>query len=52
MAEILSVSFEFFPPRTEEGVLKLDKTVKTLSEFNPEFFLLLLVQAAQLKLKH
>ena len=38
MAEILSVSFEFFPPRTEEGVLKLDKTVKTLSEFNPEFF--------------
>ena len=38
MAEILSVSFEFFPPRTEEGVLKLDKTVKTLSKFNPEFF--------------
>ena len=38
MAEILSVSFEFFPPLTEEGVLKLDKTVKTLSEFNPEFF--------------
>ena len=38
MAEILSVSFEFFPPRTEEGVLKLDKTVKTLSEFTPEFF--------------
>ena len=33
-----SVSFEFFPPRTEEGVLKLDKTVKTLSEFTPEFF--------------
>jgi methylenetetrahydrofolate reductase (NADPH) len=33
-----SVSFEFFPPRTEEGDLKLNKTIKTLSEFNPEFF--------------
>ena len=33
-----SVSFEFFPPRTEEGVLKLNKTIKTLSEFNPKFF--------------
>jgi len=33
-----SVSFEFFPPRTEEGVFKLNKTIKTLSEFNPEFF--------------
>ena len=38
MAEILSVSFEFFPPRTEEGDLKLNKTIKTLSQFNPEFF--------------
>ena len=38
MSNTPSVSFEFFPPRTEEGVLKLDKTVKTLSEFNPEFF--------------
>lgn len=33
-----SVSFEFFPPRTEEGDIKLNKTIKTLSEFNPEFF--------------
>jgi len=33
-----SVSFEFFPPRTEEGDLKLNKTIKTLSEFNPKFF--------------
>jgi len=38
MAKTLSVSFEFFPPRTEEGDIKLNKTVKTLSEFNPEFF--------------
>ena len=38
MSNTPSVSFEFFPPRTEEGVLKLDKTVKTLSEFTPEFF--------------
>ena len=33
-----SVSFEFFPPRTEEGDIKLNKTIKTLSEFNPKFF--------------
>ena len=33
-----TVSFEFFPPRTEEGELKLNKTIETLSEFNPEFF--------------
>jgi len=38
MPNIQSVSFEFFPPRTEEGDLKLNKTIKTLSEFNPEFF--------------
>ena len=38
MSNTSSVSFEFFPPRTEEGILKLDKTIKTLSEFNPEFF--------------
>jgi methylenetetrahydrofolate reductase (NADPH) len=38
MSDMPSVSFEFFPPRTEEGVLKLKKTVKILSEFNPEFF--------------
>ena len=38
MPNMRSVSFEFFPPRTEEGVLKLNKTIKTLSEFNPKFF--------------
>ena len=38
MSNLSSVSFEFFPPRTEEGDLKLNETIKTLSEFNPEFF--------------
>ena len=38
MSNISSVSFEFFPPRTEEGDLKLNKTIKILSQFNPEFF--------------
>ena len=38
MPNMPSVSFEFVPPRTEEGDLKLNKTIKTLSEFNPEFF--------------
>ena len=38
MPNMSSVSFEFFPPRTEEGVFKLNKTIETLSEFNPEFF--------------
>ena len=38
MSNIPSVSFEFFPPRTEEGALKLNETVKTLSIFSPEFF--------------
>ena len=33
-----SVSFEFFPPRTEEGITKLKETVQFLSEFTPEFF--------------
>ena len=38
MSNSPSVSFEFFPPRTEEGDLKLNETIKTLSQFNPEFF--------------
>ena len=38
MPNMPSVSFEFFPPRTEEGDIKLNKTIKTLSEFNPEVF--------------
>ena len=33
-----SFSFEFFPPRTQEGEEKLKRTLKNLSEFNPEFF--------------
>jgi len=33
-----SFSFEFFPPRTQEGEKKLKTTLKNLSEFNPEFF--------------
>ena len=32
-----SFSFEFFPPRTQEGEEKLKRTLKNLSEFNPEF---------------
>ena len=38
MSDMLSVSFEFFPPRTEEGDLKLDKTIEALSIYSPEFF--------------
>ncbi len=38
MSSIPSVSFEFFPPRTEEGNLKLNETIKKLSQFNPKFF--------------
>ncbi|MFL2980210.1 MAG: methylenetetrahydrofolate reductase [NAD(P)H] [Methylophilaceae bacterium] len=38
MENVPSVSFEFFPPRTEEGIVKLRKTVQILSEFSPEFF--------------
>jgi methylenetetrahydrofolate reductase (NADPH) len=32
------VSFEFFPPKTTEGVEKLRETRKELAKFNPEFF--------------
>jgi hypothetical protein len=31
MSDMLSVSFEFFPPRTEEGDLKLDKTIEDIN---------------------
>ena len=34
----LNFSFEFFPPRTEEGEKKLENTVEVLSQHNPEFF--------------
>jgi len=32
------ISFEFFPPKTAEGVDKLRETRKELAQFNPEFF--------------
>lgn len=32
------ISFEFFPPKTEEGVLKLRETRKQLAPLNPKFF--------------
>ena len=34
----LSISFEFFPPKTAEGIEKLRETRKELARFNPEFF--------------
>jgi methylenetetrahydrofolate reductase (NADPH) len=33
-----NVSFEFFPPKTTEGVDKLRETRSHLAKFNPEFF--------------
>ena len=32
------ISFEFFPPKTEEGVLKLRETRKQLASLHPKFF--------------
>ncbi|WP_047551690.1 methylenetetrahydrofolate reductase [NAD(P)H] [Methylotenera sp. G11] len=32
------VSFEFFPPKTAEGIEKLRETRKELAKFDPEFF--------------
>ena len=32
------ISFEFFPPKTDEGVLKLRETRKQLALLNPKFF--------------
>ncbi len=34
----LALSFEFFPPKTAEGIEKLRETRKELARFNPEFF--------------
>lgn len=31
-------SFEFFPPKTEEGLLRLKETQRQLSQLGPEFF--------------
>lgn len=33
-----NLSFEFFPPKTAAGMERLTKTVKTLSNFSPQFF--------------
>jgi methylenetetrahydrofolate reductase (NADPH) len=38
MSKKLSISFEFFPPQTAEGVEKLHATRKLLSPLKPEFF--------------
>ncbi|HEX2549232.1 MAG TPA: methylenetetrahydrofolate reductase, partial [Gammaproteobacteria bacterium] len=34
----MKISFEFFPPKTEEGIQSLDQTVQALSSTNPDFF--------------
>ena len=33
-----TVSFEFFPPKTDKGIEKLRTTAKTLSQFHPAYF--------------
>jgi 5,10-methylenetetrahydrofolate reductase len=33
-----ALSFEFFPPKTEEGIAKLRETRKKLAVFKPEFY--------------
>ncbi len=38
MSKNLSISFEFFPPQTAEGVEKLNNTRKQLAPLKPEFF--------------
>lgn len=38
MTEKFEVSFEFFPPKTTEGMDKLRDTRAQLAKFNPEFF--------------
>ena len=38
MARNTTLSFEFYPPQTQEGVIKLKQTAKELNEHNPEFF--------------
>ena len=38
MARNTTLSFEFYPPQTQEGVTKLMQTAKELNEYNPEFF--------------
>ena len=38
MGQLPLFSFEFFPPRTEEGSQNLLQTIKKLNKFDPEFF--------------
>jgi methylenetetrahydrofolate reductase (NADPH) len=38
MSKKLSISFEFFPPQSAEGIEKLNATRKQLSPLKPEFF--------------
>jgi methylenetetrahydrofolate reductase (NADPH) len=38
MSKNLSISFEFFPPQTAEGIEKLNATRKQLAPLKPEFF--------------
>jgi methylenetetrahydrofolate reductase (NADPH) len=38
MSKKLSISFEFFPPQTAEGIEKLNATRKQLATLKPEFF--------------
>ena len=38
MSNLSSVSFEFFPPRTEKGKQSLAQVRQQLSEVNPEYF--------------
>ncbi|MBC7787507.1 MAG: methylenetetrahydrofolate reductase [NAD(P)H] [Methylophilaceae bacterium] len=37
-AKKMGYSFEFFPPKTKEGVANLRETRKQLAQFNPEFY--------------
>ncbi|MGB4811182.1 MAG: methylenetetrahydrofolate reductase [NAD(P)H] [Methylophilaceae bacterium] len=38
MTKNIPYSFEFFPPKTEDGINKLRETRRKLAQFNPEFF--------------
>ncbi|MBV8803314.1 MAG: methylenetetrahydrofolate reductase [NAD(P)H] [Gammaproteobacteria bacterium] len=38
MKKLPTISFEFFPPKTPEGIKTLQQTAKELSQFNPDFF--------------
>lgn len=38
MAKLPNISFEFFPPRNDEGIEKLKETVNFLNPYKPEFF--------------